>query len=88
MNMNDYEKQMKKIDKMNLDKIKPLSAGHKKDIEFMKRVQSKRLAKKMGLARTFNPFAAFIGGILTPKPAGAGSDFTPEQIKAMLDKKK
>lgn len=68
-----YKKKMRKLDKMDLDKIKPVSEGHRKDIEFMKRVQARRLAKRMGVARLVNPIAGAVGAIFTPKPAGQGS---------------
>ena len=53
---------------------------YQKDLEFFKKTLPK-IAKTMGTVGT-------IANIMKPKPAGAGSDFTPEQIKAMLDKKK
>ena len=68
------ERQMRKIDNMDLDKIKPVSEGHRKDIERMKNVQKKRLARKMGFLRNVNIASAVIGGILTPKIANVGSD--------------
>ena len=68
-----YKKQMKKLDKMDLDKIKPVNEGHRKNIEFMKRIQARRLAKTMGVARFVNPIAGAVGAIFTPKPAGQGS---------------
>lgn len=57
---------------------------HQKSLDRLDRLFTKTLpkvVKTMGAVGT-------IASIMKPKPAGAGSDFTPAQIKAMLDKKK
>ena len=48
------------------------------------KIRDKKRFRTMGRAGALG----IIASIMKPKPAGAGSDFTPEQIKAMLDKKK
>ena len=60
---------------------------HQKDLDKLDKLFNKTLPK---VVRTMGSGAVFgtIAGIMKPKPAGAGSDFTPAQIKAMLDKKK
>lgn len=57
---------------------------HQKNLDRLDKLFTKTLpkvVKTMGAAGT-------IASIMKPKPAGAGSDFTPKEIKAMLDKKK
>ena len=43
-----------------------------------------KVAKTMGAGAVVGTIAS----IMKPKPAGAGSDYTPEQLQAMLNKKK
>ena len=57
---------------------------HQKSLDRLDRLLNKtlpRLVRTMGAVGT-------ISSIMKPKSAGAGSDFTPQQIQAMLDKKK
>ena len=70
------------VDKMDLDSIKPTSPGMSKDIERLKLSKAARAKNKLMFKRitsVANPVMASVGMIMTPKPAGAGSEL-PTQV--------
>lgn len=79
--MNEIDKALKRqrdlVDKMDLDSIKPTSPGMAKDIERLKLSKAARAKKNFMFKRissVANPVMATFGMIMTPKPAGAGSE--------------
>lgn len=79
------KKQIEIVDNMDLDSIKPTYPGMAKDIERLKLSKAARAKKKLMFKRitsVANPVMASVGMIMTPKPAGAGSELpTQSDIK-------